>query len=180
MAVCLTLSGYAKGCDATGYGSIKKVVLFEKAGLVFSGLTITQGEVTSGLTLATGYSGYTYDTLKDNSDFSSPHVGDGVTSQIHYEPQINLVFARYTKAIKNEVQELRKADLCAIIQDANDVYWLFGAERGLNVIAGPGAVSGKKLEDPHGMTITLKGIEPNDAYTVTYANLGAQLKALFV
>lgn len=42
MAVCLTISGYAKGCDETGFGGIKKAVLFEKAGLVFSGLTITR------------------------------------------------------------------------------------------------------------------------------------------
>ena len=174
---CLSLTGYAKGCDQS-LGGIKKVWLVEKVGLS-TGMTITLGEV-SGLTLLTGYSGYTYDFLKDNSNWVQPIVGDGVLTSVHWEPTLTLVFRKMSKLLRNEIYELSKGDLIAIIRDFNDIYWLVGLGRGLNLIASGGSSSGSKLEELNGETLTFKGIEGIPAYTVDINNCSAVIKNALV
>lgn len=176
MANCLSLTGYAKGCDAS-LGGIKKVALFEKAGL--SGATIASGEMT-GLVMLAGYSAYTYDFLKDNSNYTQPIVGDGILTSVHWEPSITLVFRKTSKSLRNEIYELSKGELCAIIKDYNDNYWFFGYSRGLNLIASAGSSSGNKLEELNGETIILKGTEPEPAYSVNISNFPTQIKNLFI
>ena len=74
MPGCLAIEGYTIGCDNPGHGGIKKVYLVERAGLTFTGTT--EGEI-KRLTLSSDYTGYTYDFLRDSSNFSFPGVGDG-------------------------------------------------------------------------------------------------------
>lgn len=162
MASCLTLSGYDKGCDYS-VGGIKTLWLVEKAGL--SGFEISDGQIT-GLTLSSDYTGHTYDFLKENSDWKEPSVGDGVVANIHWEPIINVVFRRMDTTIRNEIYNMSRGDLCAIIKDMNDVYWFLGYENGLSLKASEGGQSGVLLEDLNGYTISIGGKEPNMAYTI--------------
>lgn len=171
---CLTLTGYAKGCDQS-IGGIKKVFIVERAGLNLTGMTVTLGEV-SGLTYVNGFTGYTYDFLKDNSNWTEPLVGDGVLTSVHFEPTITLVFRKMSKTLRNEIYEFTKGSLCAIIRDFNDVYWLVGSQRGLDLTASGGGQSGSKLEELNGYTIVLKGIEPIPAYTVDINTVNVLIK----
>ena len=131
MAKCLTLTGYAKGCDQS-LGGIKKLVLFERAGLS-GGTTFVSGETTV-LALLSGYTAYSYDYLKDNSNWTEPIAGDGVLTSVHWEPTILAVFRKMSNSLRNEIYELSKGSVCAIIRDFNDIYWFIGYDSYLMAI----------------------------------------------
>lgn len=178
---CLTLAGYSKGCDAS-HGGIKTIALFEKAGLDIDNATITTGEIT-GLDMTSDlYSGFTYDFLIDNTNWTQPVVGDGILASVHWTPNINLIFRKMSNTLRNEIYELSKGDLCAIVKDYNDVYWFLGYERGLRLVASTGSQSGSKLEELNGETLLLAGMESQPAYTIDISSgstVDASILALF-
>jgi hypothetical protein len=161
---CINISGYNDVCDES-YGGIKKVAIFEHKGLKFSDATITSGQITE-LDLEDGYSGYTYDFLKDNSNFTDADIGDGILASVASQPTITLMFRKWSQTLRNEVEELKKGYLAVIIQDRNDNYWCFGKDEGLQVVAGTGAQSGNLHEDLNGYTLTIQGKEKAKAYGI--------------
>jgi len=161
---CLSNSGYAKGCDSS-YGGIKKIAIYEKAAFNLTGMTVTAG-VVSASTLYSGYTGYTYDFLKDNSNWTEAIVGDGIMTTVHFTPIITLVFRKMSNTLRNEIMELTKGELVAFLTDYNDVTWMIGSDRGLQLGAGAGGSSGSKLEELNGETIVLTGAETYKAYTI--------------
>ena len=160
---CLTIAGYSKGCDAS-YGGIKKVAIYEKAGLDTTGMTVTSGEITT-LSVLGGYTGYSYDFLKDNSNWTEPIVGDGIVSSVHWTPNVNLVFRKMSNALRNEITELAKGEVVIFIKDRNDVIWALGTERGMQLVASTGGQSGSVLEELNGETLLFTGAESYKAYT---------------
>lgn len=162
---CLSNTGYAKGCDAS-YGGIKKIAIYEKAAFNLTGMTVTDGAV-SALTIYDGYTGYTYDFLKDNSNWTEPIVGDGIMTSVHFTPTITLMFRKMSNTLRNEIMELTKGDLVAFLEDYNDTVWFIGSDRGLQVVASDGGASGNVLDELNGETIVLQGAETYKAYTVT-------------
>lgn len=162
MASCLTLTGYDKGCDDS-VGGIKTIYFVEKQGL--SGFGIDTGEIT-GVTLSSDYTGYTYDFVKDNSGWVEPTVGDGIVANIHWQPNITLVFRKMDTTLRNEVYNMSRGDLCAIIKDMNDIYWFIGYTNGITLSASAGGQSGLLLEDLNGYTLQITGKEPIPSYTI--------------
>ena len=162
---CITIAGYSKGCDAS-YGGIKKVAIYEKAGLDLSGMTVTSGEITS-ITIDSGYTGYSYDFLKDNSNWTEPIVGDGITASVHWTPNVNLVFRKMSNTLRNEIVELAKGELVIFIKDRNDVIWALGTDRGMQLVASTGGQSGSVLEELNGETLLFTGAESYKTYTYT-------------
>lgn len=161
---CLTLAGYTKGCDGS-YGGIKQIAIFEKAGINTTGMTVSNGEVTDS-EMYDGYTGYTYDFLKDNSNWTEAIVGDGILTTVHFQPTITLMFRRMSKELSEEIIEMSKGDLVAIIQDYNDKTWIIGTDRGLQLSASAGGQSGNNLEEMNGETIVLTGAETYKAYEI--------------
>jgi len=164
---CLTIAGYTKGCDAS-YGGISKVFIIEKAGLDITGMTVTSGEI-SALSVLEGYSGYTYDFLKDNSNWTEPIVGDGIVASVHWTPNVNLVFRKMSNTLRNEIVELSKGDVVIMIKDRNDINWVLGTERGMQLVASGGGQSGSVLEELNGETLLFTGAESYKSYTMTEA-----------
>lgn len=161
---CLTNAGYAKGCDAS-YGGIKKIAIYEKAAFNLTGMTVTAGVVTS-VDLKNGYTGYTYDFLKDNSNWTEAIVGDGIMTSVHFTPVITLVFRKMSTTLRNEIMELTKGELVAFLTDYNNTTWMIGTDRGLQLSASAGGASGSKLEELNGETIILNGAETYKSYTI--------------
>ena len=159
----ITIAGNAKGCDSS-YGGIKKVAIYEKAGLDLTGATITDGEITS-IDIVAGYSGYSYDFLKDNSNWTEPIVGDGIVSTVHWAPNVSLVFRRMSNALRNEIMELTKGDLVVFIKDRNDIIWAIGTDNGMQLAASTGGQSGSVLEELNGETLLFTATESYKAYT---------------
>lgn len=161
---CITNLGIAKGCN-TSIGGIKKVVIYEMTGLDTTGATISDGEVTV-LAITSGFSGYSYDFLKDNSFAGEAIVGDGITAKASFTPAVNLVFRKNSAALRTEISELSKSELVALVLDQNDEWFIYGIDRGLNLVASTGSQTGSLLTDLNGITILLQGSEPQLAYTV--------------
>lgn len=173
---CITNAGYSKGCDAS-YGGIKKVVIYEKAGLNLDDMTVTDGTI-SALSVVDGYSGYSYDFLKDNSNFTEAIVGDGILSSVNWTPAVTLVFRKMSVALRNEIYELSKGLLVIFIKDYNDNTWVLGTDRGLQLVASAGATSGNKLEELNGETIMLTGAETYPKYLADLTSIGSPIADL--
>lgn len=161
---CITIAGYSKGCDAS-YGGIKKVAIYEKAGLDITDMTVVSGEITT-IDINSGYTGYSYDFLKDNSNWTEPIVGDGIVSSVHWTPNVNLVFRKMSNTLRNEIVELTKGEVVIFIKDRNDVIWALGTDRGMQMVASTGGQSGSVLEELNGETLLFTGAESYKTYTM--------------
>jgi len=173
---CITIQGYTKGCDSS-YGGIKKVAIYEKAGINTTGMTVTDGLI-SVIEIYSGYTGYTYDFLKDNSNWTEAIVGDGVVATVHWTPIVNLMFKRMSVTLRNEIMELSKGDLVVFLKDYNDITWMIGSDRGLQLAASAGGASGNVLEEMNGETIIISGSETYKAYVVDLTAVGDPLESL--
>jgi len=180
MANCSNIAGYVRGCDRSS-GGIKKIAFFEWAGLDLTGATITAG-VISGLTVYTGYSGYTYDFLEDNSNFTFPAIGDGLLASTSWQQTVTLIFRKLSTTLLNEMYELSKTKFVAIVQDFNDGYWFLGKDKGLRKIASAGGQSGQLLGDLNGYTLVMQANEPHTVYLIDISatsSVDAKILALF-
>jgi hypothetical protein len=173
---CITNSGYAKGCDSS-YGGIKKVAIYEKAAFNLTGMTVTDGTV-SAVDINEGFTGYTYDFLKDNSNWTEAIVGDGILTTINWTPIVTLMFRRMSVTLRNEIMELSKGDLIVLIKDYNDNTWMIGSDRGMTLVASAGGQSGSVLTELNGETIVLQGAETYKAYLVDLVAVGEPIKSL--
>lgn len=153
---CITLKGYARGCDDNSYAGIESVILFEKSGVTNYALD-ADGQL-SGLTLASTFNAYKYDFLKDNSNFSSaPQGGAGVS--ISWLQTLTMIFRKNSLGLVTEVNNLSKNYLVAIVKDNNGEYWTLGLERGLELAPSAGAVTGNNLTEQNNMTVVFTGTE---------------------
>ena len=173
---CLTMAGYTRGCDAS-FGGIKKVGIYEYEAFNWTGATVTDGTM-SALDIYTGYTGFTYEFLKDNSNWTEPIVGDGILTAVHFTPIINLVFRKMSVTLRNEIMEFTKGSLVVFLTDFNDVTWVIGSDRGLQLVASAGGASGSKLEELNGETIVISGAESYAAYVADLASLGDPIQSL--
>lgn len=164
MANCSNIVGYTRGCDRSS-GSIQKMAIFEWAGIDVTGATITGG-IVSGLTVLAGYSGYTYEFLEDNSNFTFPAVGDGILSSVYWQHTVTAVFRKLSATLLTEMYELTKSKFVVFIKDFNGTYWMLGKDVGLRSIASAGGQSGTVLSDLNGYTLIMQGNEPNRAYPI--------------
>ncbi len=167
---CLSLAGYSRGCDAS-FGGIKKVGIYEYAAINWTGATVTDGTV-SALDVYSGYSGFSYDFLKDNSNWTEPIVGDGKLTTVHWAPLITLVFKKMSVTLRNEIMELTKGSLAVFITDYNDITWVIGSDRGLQLVASAGGASGNNLAEMNGVTIVISGEETYAAYVADLTSIG--------
>lgn len=174
---CLSISGYSKGCDKS-IGGIKKVALFEKAGLDLTGATISAGQMTA-LTVYDGYTGYTYDFIRDNANWTEPIVGDGIITAVYFQPTITLMFRKWSLTLRNEIEELSKGEIVAFVQDYNDNYWVFGTDKGLLLRASDGSQSGNNFDEMNGATVVLQSEESYPGYNVDMETIGNRISDLF-
>lgn len=163
MAGCSTLNGISKTlCVGSQSGIKNPFYIIEKAAL--SSFSVASGEIT-GATWNTGYSGATYYGLKDNCFFNEPHVGDGVLSDVYFQPTFQVVFKRNSVTVRNEIMSLSGLDLIIFYRDNNDIYWALGTDAGMNIIPSPGSQTGTKKGELNGNTLIFQGNETYKAYT---------------
>lgn len=153
---CLNLNGYTRGCDDS-VGGIKKVVIFEHSGVTDFSVDVS-GELTD-LTLDAGTNAYTYEFLRDNSNYTDAMLGDGVASNISWQPTLNMIFRKNSLNLVQEIYELSKNYLVAVVEDNNGEYWTLGLDRGLMMAASAGSSSGNIFEDANNLTVLLQGKE---------------------
>jgi hypothetical protein len=166
---CMTLKGISYDLCDSSIGGIKKVAIYEKSDLALSTMTVVDGEVTA---LTASAPGFSYDFLKDNSNWVEAIVGDGILASVHFAPTVTLMFRKMSNTLRNEIMELVRDYVVIFVTDSNNITWMIGSDRGMTLSASAGGQSGSKLEEMNGETLVFTGNETFKAYTMDLTAIG--------
>lgn len=157
MACSQTLSGIVNDC-LSNMGGIKAVFLANKADV--SALTLTQGKITA-ITMASSAKFKTYYMRPNTASMTSNAQVSAENGTQYWQTDLAMVFTRMETTKRIEVVAMAQGELCAIVQDANGVYWFLGEDAPLTLSAGDGQ-TGTARGDRNGYGVTLQdnSLEP--------------------
>ncbi len=94
---------------------------------------------------------------------SCPTLPETITASVEngtvfYAQELSIVLNKLQANTRNEILLLAKNTLMAVVQDANDKYWLLGRYSGLDVTGGTSA-TGTAQGDRNGYSLTFTGGE---------------------
>lgn len=159
---CALTQGYTLDCKDS-IGGIK-AVWFIAAGDV-SAVTEVSGVVTA-ITKASGKVFYKYQLVKNSSSLTENVNANVQNGTVFYAQELAVILNKMQANTRNEILLLAKNNLLAVVQDANDKYWLLGKQNGLDLTAGSSA-TGTAQADRSGYTLTFSGGEKELAPEVT-------------
>jgi len=160
---CVLTSGYTfLGCKG-GAGGIRRVLITEFENLTGGTFTASAGVVTT-FTLGTGvYREYLLD--KEMGMFSSPGTYTPASGTVSYEPSVDFTIKKLTAAMIQEIHLVAQNVLSLIVEDVNGDYWLFGYDRGMDLLTWS-TDSGQAITDMNGHKLSFKGKEIAPIYKV--------------
>jgi hypothetical protein len=165
MACSQTLAGIARDC-AANMGGIKRVLLANRADV--ASITIGTDKVTA-ITMESGKKFYEYNFKPGTSGMTSNWQVNRENGVKYVQTDLQMVFNRMETTKRVEVEAMAQADLYAIVEDNNGLYWLLGLDNPLELSAGDGP-TGTARTDRNGYSVTLqddsKGL-PNEVLTGT-------------
>jgi len=77
---------------------------------------------------------------------------------VYYAQELSIILNKLQANTRNEILLLAKNNLLAVVQDANDKYWLLGKVQGLDITGGT-STTGTAQGDRSGYTLTFTGGE---------------------
>ena len=159
---CALTQGYTLDCKES-IGGVKAVWF-----IPFSDVTtITEASgVVTTITKSAGKVFYKYQLVKQTSSLTENITASVENGTVFYAQELTIVLNKMQANTRNEILLLAKNNLMAVIQDANDKYWLAGRVNGLDLTGG-GSASGTAQGDRNGYTLTFSGGEKELAPEVT-------------
>lgn len=151
MACSQTLSGISNDC-ASNMGGIVEVYLANKADV--SSVTITSSKVTA-ISMNSTAKFKTYHFRPNTSSMSSNYQVNQENGTSYVQTDLLMVFSRMETAKRIEVTAMAQGELCAIVKDANGLYWMLGIDNPLVLSAGDG-LTGTARADRNGYSVTLQ------------------------
>lgn len=151
MACSQTLSGISNDC-ASNMGGIVEVYLANKADV--SSVTITSSKVTA-ISMNSTAKFKTYHFRPNTSSMSSNYQVNQENGTSYVQTDLVMVFNRMETAKRIEVTAMAQGELCAIVKDANGLYWMLGIDNPLVLSAGDG-LTGTARADRNGYSVTLQ------------------------
>lgn len=151
---CALTQGYTLDCKDS-LGGIK-AVWFIATGNV-SSITEASG-VVSAITKASGKVFYKYELVKNTGSVTETITTSVENGTVFYAQELSIVLNKLQANTRNEILLLAKNYLLAVVQDANDKYWLLGKVQGLDLTGGTSA-TGTAQGDRSGYTLTFTGSE---------------------
>ena len=151
MACSQTLSGISNDC-ASNMGGIVEVYLANKADV--SSITITSSKVTA-ISMNSSAKFKTYHFRPNTSSMSSNYQVNQENGTSYVQTDLLMVFNRMETAKRIEVTAMAQGELCAIVKDANGLYWMLGIDNPLVLSAGDG-LTGTARADRNGYSVTLQ------------------------
>ena len=151
MACSQTLSGITNDC-ASNMGGIVEVYLANKADV--SSITITSSKVTA-ISMNSTAKFKTYHFRPNTSSMSSNYQVNQENGTSYVQTDLLMVFNRMETAKRIEVTAMAQGELCAIVKDANGLYWMLGIDNPLVLSAGDG-LTGTARADRNGYSVTLQ------------------------
>ncbi len=151
---CALTQGYTLDCRES-LGGIKAVWLIAHANV--SSVTEASG-IVSAITKAAGKVFYKYELVKNTGALTETITASVENGTVFYAQEMSIVLNKLQANTRNEILLLAKNTLMAVVQDANDKYWLVGRYTGLDVTGGT-AATGTAQGDRSGYTLTFSGGE---------------------
>jgi len=154
---CALTSGRALDCRDS-VGGIKRFLITELANKAT--LTTTSGAI-SAFTLATGKQFWSYEQVRETSNFSEAIQASVENGTLAYETTLTAIFNKGETSTRNQIRLLAQNRLMIIAEDRNGKYWLLGETNGAELTAGCYA-SGTAMGDRNGyeLTFVAKEAEP--------------------
>lgn len=173
MACSQTFSGLVKDC-ASNMGGILEVYIANKADV--SALTKTQEKITA-ITMASSAKFKKYQFNPETGSMTSTYQVNQQNGSVYVQTDLALVFNRMETAKRVEIIAMAQAEMCAIVKDANGLYWLLGEEEPIVISAGDGA-TGAARGDRNGYSITLQDNSKTLPSEVLVGDGGVDLSAI--
>ena len=151
---CALTQGYTLDCKDS-LGGIKALWLIAHANV--SSVTEASG-IVSAITKASGKVFYKYELVKNTGALTETITASVENGTVFYAQELSIVLNKLQANTRNEILLLAKNTLMAVVQDANDKYWLLGRYTGLDVTGGT-AATGTAQGDRNGYTLTFTGGE---------------------
>lgn len=151
---CALTQGYTLDCRES-LGGIKAVWLIAHANV--SSVTEASG-IVSAITKASGKVFYKYELVKNTGALTETITASVENGTVFYAQELSVVLNKLQANTRNEILLLAKNTLMAVVQDANDKYWLVGRYTGLDITGGTSA-TGTAQGDRSGYTLTFTGGE---------------------
>lgn len=154
---CALTSGRALDCRDS-VGGIKRLLITELANKAT--LTTTSGAI-SAFTLSTGKQFWSYEQVRETSNFSEAIQASVENGTLAYETTLTAIFNKGETSTRNQIRLLAQNRLMIIAEDRNGKYWLLGETNGAELTAGSYA-SGTAMGDRNGyeLTFVAKEAEP--------------------
>ncbi len=151
---CALTQGYTLDCRES-LGGIKAVWLIAHANV--SSVTEASG-IVSTITKAANKVFYKYELVKNTGTLTETITASVENGTVFYAQELTVVLNKLQANTRNEILLLAKNTLMAVVQDANDKYWLLGRYSGLDVTGGTSA-TGTAQGDRNGYSLTFTGGE---------------------
>lgn len=145
-----TLAGIARDC-LTNMGGIKRVLLANQSDV--ASITETSNKVTA-ITMAASKKFLEYNFRPGTGSMSSEYQFSDDNTPVGVRTDLTMIFSRMETAKRVEVTAMAQADLYAIVEDNNGLYWLLGRDEPLSISAGNGG-TGTARTERNGYTVTL-------------------------
>ena len=151
MACSQTLAGLTNDC-ASNMGGVVKVYLANKSDV--SDVTVTTNKITA-ITMASSAKFKTYYLRPNTASMSSNWQVNQENGTKFVQTDLVMVFNRMETTKRVEVVAMAQGELCAIVEDANGLYWFLGMDAPLILNAGDG-LTGTARADRNGYSVTLQ------------------------
>lgn len=159
---CVLTQGYTLDCKDS-LGGIKTLWLINHANV--TAVTEASG-IVSAITKAATKVFYKYELVKNTGALTETITASVENGTVFYAQELSIVLNKLQANTRNEILLLAQSTLMAVVQDANDKYWLLGRVQGVDVTGGT-AATGTAQGDRNGYALTFTGSEKQLAPEVT-------------
>ena len=165
---CDSLNGnLILGCN-NNIGGLKRAFALEKNRISSTTLNSPTQEI-SAITTVASAKFYEFEFSKGAANYVETETTDLATGRTIWEQVFTLNLNRREKTKRDQLLLMSKGkDMCWLVQDNNDVWWLLGENFGTNLMTNVGG-SGSNKTDPNQYVLTFKGEEALPANTVLNA-----------
>lgn len=170
MACSQTLSGLINDC-AANMGGVRKVYLANKTDV--SGVTVSEDKVT-GISMASEAKFHGYALRPNTASMNSTAQVSQENGTTYWQTLLQMVFSRMETTKRVEVVAMAQAELCAIVEDANGLFWFLGMDAPLVLNAGDGN-TGTARGDRNGYSVTLEDDSLQPPYEILVGDGGVDL-----
>ena len=146
-----TITGISVDCSSN-MGGIKRVLIANAADV--TAITLSSDVITA-ITMAASKKFYEFYFRPNTSSMTSTWQVNNENGTNYVQTLVQMIFNRLDTTKRASIMALAQADLVAIVEDMNGVFWYLGYDYPLLINAGD-ATSGTARSDRNGYSITLE------------------------